>query len=67
MNRAFLVTIPHVVVYRDKNVRIVRVASQSAAARFAHGCQQLGLVAKFKLGKSKQHWYVRVTKPEVQA
>lgn len=62
---AFLTCIPHDVVRRAKNVRVVRVASQSDAAKFAHGCQQLGLVAKFKLGKSKQHWYVRVTKPEV--
>lgn len=64
MNRAFLVTIPHTVVRREKNLRIVRVASQSAAARFAHGCKQLGLVAKFKLGKSKRHWYVLVTKED---
>lgn len=64
MSRAFLSLIPHTVVRREKNLRIVRVASQSAAARFAHGCKQLGLVAKFKLGKSKRHWYVLVTKED---
>lgn len=67
MNRAFLVIIPHTVVRRARNERIVRVDSQSDAAKFAHGCKQCGLVAKFKLGKTKRHWYVRVTKPEVQA
>lgn len=61
MNRAFLAIIPHTVVRRARNERIVRVASQSAAARFAHGCKQCGLEAKFKLGKAKTHWYVRVT------
>lgn len=65
MNRAFLAYVPHTVVRRARNVRIVRVASQSDAAKFAHGCKQCGLDAKFKLGKSKQHWYVRVAKPEV--
>lgn len=62
MSCAFLVIIPHTVVRRAKGMRIVRVDSQSDAAKFAHGCKQRGLEAKFKLGKAKRHWYVRVTK-----
>lgn len=61
MTVPFLVIVPHVVVRRARNERVVRVASQSDAAKFAHGCKRLGLRAKFKLGKSKRAWYVRVT------
>ncbi len=60
MRAPFLTYVPHVVVRRAKNERVVRVSSQSDAAKFAHGCKQLGLAAKFKLGKSKRCWYVRV-------
>lgn len=67
MSYAFLSLIPHTVVRREKNLRIVRVGSQSDAAKFAHGCAQCGLVTKFKLGRSKRYWYVRVVKPEVRA
>lgn len=57
-----LAGVPFAVVRRAHNERVVRVATQSEAARFAHGCKVLGLAAKFKLGKSKRCWYVRVTK-----
>ena len=62
MNANTFAGVPFVVVRRAHNERVVRVASQSEAARFAHACKLRGLVAKFKLGKSKQYWYVRVTR-----
>ena len=56
------IPVPYAVVKRDRNLRIIRVASQSDAAKFTDTAKKAGFNAQFKLGKSKQNWYVRIWK-----
>lgn len=62
---AFVAPVPFKVIRSEQNHRIVSVASQSDAARFASSCKKAGLRVQFRKGKtdaSKHLWFVRVWK-----
>jgi hypothetical protein len=53
------------VIRSEKNLRIVSVASQGDAAKFASACKKADMQAQFRKGKteaSKHLWFVRVWK-----